>query len=67
MDTADEYESAAGYLAARGLTGKLGDPLPMGLSVDCLDAINCNPEDFQRRVCDYAYALAMSKEKQEEE
>ena len=54
-----EYDSAAEYLAKRGLTGKAGDPLPALLSTACLEAINEDEEAFQERVRKTAYALAM--------
>ena len=57
----EEYESVCDYMASCGRTGKQGDALPMGISTECLDMINCNPEDFQRRIRDWAYRYAMEK------
>lgn len=45
-----ETQSAAAYLAARGLTGKIGDPLPMGLSSLALREINEHPVLFRLAV-----------------
>lgn len=55
----EEYEHVCAYMASCGRTGKAGDRLPMGISRDCLDMINCNIEDFQRRIADCAFAYAM--------
>lgn len=59
--SADEYESAAEWCAARGLTGATGEPLPEFISTDTWDEIHGDLEAFQRRVSDYAYGIAMSK------
>lgn len=59
IDSADEYESAAEWCARRGILGKPGDRLPDGLSVVALDEINGDPDSFERRVREYAYAVAM--------
>lgn len=61
MDRADEYESAAAWCAKRGIKGNLGDPLPENLSDDVAEDINADPEAFEERVRDYAYAFAMEK------
>lgn len=56
----EEYESVCDYMASCGRTGKPGDKLPMGLSHDCLDMINGNLADFQRRIAECAFAYAMA-------
>jgi hypothetical protein len=56
-----EYEWAAEDLARKGLTGKLGDLLPNTLSAECHELIANDPEAFQRRVRECAYAQAMRK------
>lgn len=56
-----EYDSAAEWCAARGYKGVIGDLLPAILSVECLVAINDDPEAFERRVRECAYARAMNK------
>jgi len=61
FDVDEEYESVCGYMATRGRTGQAGDALPMGLSRECHDLIECNPECFRRRIRDYAYAMAMER------
>jgi hypothetical protein len=55
-----EYDAAAHWCALRGLTGKVGDPLPRNMGNDgALRYINADPEAFQERVRQCAYALAM--------
>ena len=54
-----EYDSAAKDLARKGLTGKIGDPLPLNMSKAAVDLINEDPEAFQLRVRQSAYALSM--------
>jgi hypothetical protein len=56
-----EYDWAADALARKGLTGKPGDPLPDLMSEACHDLINADPEAFQRRVRESAYARSMRK------
>ena len=56
-----EYDSAAQWCAQRGLKGTLGDRLPFAMSGECLNEINQDPEAFQRRVKECAFALAMKK------
>lgn len=56
-----EYDHAALDLAKKGLKGKPGDPLPNFMSVECVALINEDPEAFERRVRESAYALAMAK------
>ena len=45
-----EVKSAAKYLAQRGLTGKKGDKLPIGMSVKAVEWINNNIVGFKRLV-----------------
>lgn len=55
-----EYDSAAEWCAKRGLSGKIGDPLPANMSAGgALKYINADPESFQRRVREMAYGIAM--------
>lgn len=54
-----EYDGAAEWCARRNLRGEIGDPLPAMLSAPVLNAINYDPEAFQCRVSQMAYALAM--------
>ena len=56
-----EYDAAAEWCARRGFTGAIGTELPMLVSRDCIDAINADPEAFQQRVKDTAYAIAMER------
>ena len=64
---AQEYDWAAEDMAKKGLRGNIGDPLPNFISADVMDAINNDPEAFQQRVRECAYALAMGKLKLTEE
>jgi hypothetical protein len=56
-----EYDAAAEWCAARGLTGKPGDPLPKMLAHITVWRINHDPEAFARRVRECAYARAREK------
>lgn len=57
-----EYDAAAEWCAKRGLTGNMGDKLPENMdSQGALKYINADPEAFQKRVKDFAYALEMEK------
>lgn len=53
------YDRVAEDLARKGLTGKIGDPLPANLSGHVLNLINDDPEAFGRRVRQIAYMRAM--------
>lgn len=53
------YDAAAMDLARKGLTGAIGDSLPLCMSAETVQLINDDPEAFQRRVRQSAYALAM--------
>jgi hypothetical protein len=55
-----EYDACARDLVHKGLTGAIGDPLPNLISAECNDLIQYDPEAFQQRVKDSAYALAMA-------
>ena len=55
-----EYDSAADWCAARNLKGAIGDALPTGMSNACWIAINSDPEAFECRVRQTAYARAMT-------
>lgn len=57
----EEYESVCDYMASCARTGKRGDALPVGMSTECLEMINGNPADFQRRIRACAYRYAMEK------
>lgn len=59
MDIWAEYDSAAAYLAKRGMLGIAGDALPDGLSVSCQRLIDDDPEAFEQRVKETGYAIAM--------
>ena len=55
----DEYDSAADWCAARNIKGEVGDTLPDSLGSDALGLIDADPEAFQQRVRNCAYARAM--------
>lgn len=57
----EAYDSCAEWCAARGLKGEIGDPLPNLLSSDVLALINGDPESFEWRVRQCAYARAMEQ------
>jgi len=61
FDTWGEYDQCAEWCASRGFKGKVGDPLPGGISAEALALINEDPEAFERRVNDCAYAQAMER------
>lgn len=50
FNPSSEVKSAAKYLAQRGLTGKKGDKLPVGMSVKAVEWINNNVTGFKRLV-----------------
>jgi hypothetical protein len=54
-----EYDAAALWCARRGFTGAVGSQLPALMSSSCLRRINYDPEAFEERVSETAYALAM--------
>ena len=54
-----EYDYAADWCARRGLRGGIGDRLPEGLSEKAKSFIDDDPEAFEQRVTDFAYATAM--------
>jgi len=55
-----EYDSAARWCAMRGIKGKIGDRLPDLMSPDgALKYISADPEAFQERIRQFAYAQAM--------
>jgi hypothetical protein len=56
-----EYEWAAEDLAKKGLKGVVGDPLPLMMSVEAVALINADPDAFEKRVRENAYAIAMNK------
>jgi hypothetical protein len=56
-----EYDAAAEWCAKRGIKGNDGDPLPPLLSKNAMAEINYDPDAFQGRIRDTAYALAMGK------
>lgn len=56
-----EYDSAAKWCAQRGLKGVAGDRLPTAISAEVLEEIHQHPEEFQQRVNDTAYAIAMER------
>ncbi len=57
----DEYEHCAEMCAVRGLKGEAGDLLPENISRECFDAIAADPAEFQARIRQYAYGLAMNR------
>lgn len=61
LEDVGEYDSAARWCAIRGIKGELGDKLPELMSPECLEAINYDPEAFQERVRQFAYARAMER------
>jgi hypothetical protein len=56
-----EYDSAAEWCARRGIAGRVGDNLPPCMSLRVLREINADPDAWEQRVRDTAYALAMSR------
>lgn len=56
-----EYDAAAKWCAQRGLCGIVGDRLPPAISLDVLKEINHHPDEFEQRVRDTAYAIAMER------
>lgn len=56
-----EYDFCASWCAKRGIRGRPGDRLPELLTQTTHDEINADPEAFERRVREFAYALAMAK------
>lgn len=59
-----EYDAAADWCAARGIRGAIKDPLPENLSDRAMELINIDPEAFERRVRDVAYARSMRRASQ---
>lgn len=55
------YDAAALDLAHKGLTGSIGDPLPLCMDAETVQLINDDLEAFQLRVRQSAYALAMER------
>ena len=53
-----EYDAAALWCAKRGLRGTDGDRLPVNTCAETVAEINADPEAFERRVRESAYALA---------
>jgi chromosome condensin MukBEF ATPase and DNA-binding subunit MukB len=59
----NEYEALAERIAAEGMAGKFAAMLASGLfqiSPALREQIECDPEDFARRVSEYAYGQAMA-------
>ena len=54
-----EYMRAADDLAARGLTGAIGDPLPLNMMAESVALIDDDVEAFQAEVRRARYARAM--------
>lgn len=54
-----EYDSAAEWCAKRGLKGIVGDSLPESISDNVAREIYDHREEFEQRVRDTAYGLAM--------
>lgn len=54
------YDAVAECMAKRGLSGKIGDPLPNLMDARVVDLINADPESFERRVREMAYGLSMA-------
>ncbi len=58
-----EYDSAANWCTLRGIKGNAGDPLPPNMNPDsALYYINADPEAFQERVRQCAYAMASDRD-----
>lgn len=51
-----EYDAAADWCSARGICGTIKDPLPENLSDRAMELINIDPDAFERRVREMAYA-----------
>lgn len=61
LEHCNEYDAAAEWCARRGLSGKVGTPLPANMAADgALKYIQADPEAFEERVRQSAYAIAMS-------
>jgi hypothetical protein len=61
LELCAEYDSAAEWCALRGIKGDWGDPLPPAMAADgALKYINADPEAFQQRVKQFAYAITMT-------
>lgn len=61
LEYCQEYDGAAKWCAERSLKGNIGDPLPDAMAIDgALAYIQADPESFQERVRQCAYALAMA-------
>lgn len=60
LDAWFEYDNAALDMARKGLAGHCGHPLPANMTPEAVSLINDDPEAFQRRVRQSAYALTMS-------
>lgn len=56
-----EYDSAARQLACQGKRGQCGDLLPANMTPEAVQLIADDPEAFERRVRDHAYAIAMER------
>lgn len=54
-----EYDAAADWCAARGLSGAPGSPLPTGISRNCAEMILADVEAFECRVREHAYMRSM--------
>ena len=62
LELCAEYDAAADWCAAHGLTGQVGDALPANMASDgALYHIQLDPEAFAERVRECAYARAMSR------
>lgn len=57
----EEYDAAAEWCARRGIEGKVGDRLPEGLSMRVWREIEKDPDAFQLRIRETAYAIAMER------
>lgn len=55
-----EYDRAAEWCAARNLTGAINTPLP-DMTPAVHEEINADPEAFESRVRECAYAQAMER------
>lgn len=59
-----EYDHAADWCAAHGLSGCFGCVLPEGLSTRAKELIDADPESFERRVREHAYFRSMTGPRQ---
>lgn len=62
-----EYDAVAERLAREGKTGSVGTELPALMNARTIEFINADPEAFESRVRQFAYAVAMEGVMSEDE